>query len=328
MYLRGTRLFKRLIKILVLSILSLTLIVLGMALQAIASNSASVFQAMRDTFSWHTLSQINQRWRDGVLGNQRSSHTNEAVSPIQGDSANRLIRYPNKIEVPCPAQNSSTRVILIGGQSNSANHGGQRFISKYGAQVLNYYDGKCYIAQSPLLGSTGLEGESWTLLGNLMIETGRAQTVILAPTGVAGSEINQWRVGSHYHQLLERSTRSLLQRYRVTEMLWHQGETDYGKHTSQKMYFDLFKEIAQSIRSWGMDAPIYISQTSQCWMDAHWTPNNPVILAQQQLVNPSEKLYAGVNSDLMMNDLDRYDNCHFSGSGQEKFARAWLSLIK
>lgn len=253
--------------------------------------------------------------------------TNHANLPIQGDAFHRLIKYPNKTEVACPKQTERTLVLLISGQSNSANHGGQRYASQYGDQVINYFDGKCYIAQSPLLGSTGLEGDSWTLLGNLLIQQGKAERVVIASTGIAGSAVSQWEVGSPYQQMLQSSTQKLLTQYRVTHMLWHQGETDYGKRTSQEDYEKLFSGIADALRQQGMDAPIYVSQASQCWMDMHWRADNPVVMAQRALVNSEKNIRAGVNSDALMGALDRYDNCHFSGSGQEKFARAWLELL-
>ena len=253
--------------------------------------------------------------------------TNHTGDPIQGDVFHRLTKYPNKTEVGCPKQTERTMVLLISGQSNSANHGGQRYASQYGDKVLNYFDGKCYVAKSPLLGATGLEGDSWTFLGNLLIQQGVADQVIIAPTGIAGSAISQWEVGSPYQQMLQSSAQKLLSQYRVTHMLWHQGETDYGKHTSQADYEKLFTGIVDALRQQGMDAPIYVSQTSQCWMDANWRADNPVTQAQRALVNPEKKIFAGVNSDALMDELDRFDNCHFSGSGQEKFARAWLELL-
>ncbi len=253
-----------------------------------------------------------------------SNHPND---PIQGDRAHRLIKYPNKQEVACPKQTERTKVLLISGQSNSANHGGQRYASAHGDKVINFFEGRCYIAKSPLLGATGLEGDSWTLLGNLMVQSGAADRVIIASTGVAGSAISQWEVGSPYHQLLLANVRTLNNHYRVTHMLWHQGETDYGKQTSQADYMKLFGGIADSLRQEGMTAPIYVSQASQCWMDANWRADNAVAQAQMALVNPAKNIRAGVNSDALMGELDRFDNCHFAGTGQEKFARAWLKLL-
>ena len=228
--------------------------VLGSFLQVRALGSQDIWADMRRIFNEPNPLNANP--------------TNHVGDPIQGDAFHRLTKYPNKTEVSCPKQTERTMVLLISGQSNSANHGGQRYASQYGDKIINYFDGKCYIAKSPLLGATGLEGDSWTLLGNLLIQQGVADQVILAPTG-----------------------------------------------------------IADALRQQGMDAPIYVSQTSQCWMDANWRADNPVTQAQRALISPERKIFAGVNSDALLGELDRFDNCHFAGTGQEKFARAWLNLL-
>ena len=254
--------------------------------------------------------------------------TNDPNALVQGDALNRLIKYPNKQEVACPAQTDQTMVLFIAGQSNSANHGGQRFASAYGDRVLNYSDGKCYIAQSPLLGASGLEGESWTRLGNLLIENNLADRVIISSNGIGGSEIAQWRSGTPYYQMLRANLKQLLSQYQVTQMLWHQGETDYAKNTSQKNYEQGMRDLIKELRSNGLNAPIYVSNTSRCWDDGSWSAVNPVTLAQKALVDSSKQINAGVDSDALMGELDRFDNCHFSGSGQEKFAQAWLGILR
>ena len=231
--------------------------------------------------------------------------TNHPNDPIQGDAAHRLIKYPNKQEVLCPAQTERTYVLLVSGQSNSANHGGQRFASEFGDKVINFHNGKCYIAKSPLLGSTGLEGESWTLLGNLLIKSGAAERVIITTTGVAGSAVSQWEAGGTFATLLLKDVQTLQSRYRVTHMFWHQGETDYGKRTSAADYVKIFTGLAEALRQTGMNAPIYVSNASQCWIDAHWHKDNSVVQAQKSLVNPEKNIRAGVDSDALMGEYGK-----------------------
>lgn len=248
-------------------------------------------------------------------------------NPIQADALNRLIRYPNKQEVPCPPQTARTMVLLVSGQSNSANHAGQRHTSQHGDKVLNYFDGKCYIAQSPLLGSTGLEGESWTLLGNQLIAQGKADRVIIVSTGVAGSSIKQWQIGSDFQKTLVNDYDNLATHYRPTHFLWHQGETDFVNQTTQSEYEQMLAGLLNSLRERGMNAPMYISHTSQCWMNPNWKEDNPIRRAQSTVINTVANTHAGVDSDALMGELDRFDNCHFSETGQEKFARAWLGIL-
>jgi len=75
------------------------------------------------------------------------------------DSLGRLTYIEGKQEISCPIQNKSTAVILVIGQSLSANHASQKFTTKYPESVINYFDGKCYVAASPLLGATNQYGE-------------------------------------------------------------------------------------------------------------------------------------------------------------------------
>ena len=50
-------------------------------------------------------------------------------------------------------------------------------------------------------------------------------------------------------------------------------------------------------------------------------------MIESMSMSAAKNIRAGVNSDALMGELDRFDNCHFAGSGQEKFARAWLDVL-
>lgn len=244
------------------------------------------------------------------------------------DSFGRLVSYPGKIEVECPKQTDKTLVLLIAGQSNTGNHAGQRYESNYGTQIVNYWNGKCYKAESPLLGTTGFLGESWTLLANKLIKEGLAEQVVLVPAGIGGTPISRWQSGGDLNKMQIDVVNATRPQYKFTQVLWHQGESDYGLKTSDSQYTKDFNSLAQSLRKQGVDAPIYVSVATKCGIDPAWSKNNPVALAQNQLPDISKGVYAGPNTDALLNKLDRYDDCHFSGSGQEKFADAWVNAIK
>jgi hypothetical protein len=89
--------------------------------------------------------------------------------PIAVDSAGRLMRYAGKTEAPCPKQTQRTAVLLIAGQSNAANNAAQRHETRHPDRVLNFISGRCYVAASPLLGSTGYAGEPWTLMADELV---------------------------------------------------------------------------------------------------------------------------------------------------------------
>jgi hypothetical protein len=91
--------------------------------------------------------------------------------PTGKDQFGRLLSYPRKIEIACPSQDQMTAVLLVIGQSNAANYQGQRHQSG-DDRVINFSAGHCYRAASPLLGVDGELGETWTLLGTKLIQSG------------------------------------------------------------------------------------------------------------------------------------------------------------
>jgi hypothetical protein len=69
-----------------------------------------------------------------------------------------------KTVLPCP-QNARNAVLLIAGQSLVDNHVDELHKSS-SSQVVNFniYDGKCYAAEDPLLGTSGAQGDFATRL--------------------------------------------------------------------------------------------------------------------------------------------------------------------
>jgi hypothetical protein len=64
------------------------------------------------------------------------------------DDYGRLVAYPGKIQLACPAQAERTGVLLAIGQSNVPNHAATRVIARHGSRVLSFFDGKCHITSS------------------------------------------------------------------------------------------------------------------------------------------------------------------------------------
>ncbi|MBA2651515.1 MAG: hypothetical protein H0U73_04515, partial [Tatlockia sp.] len=118
------------------------------------------------------------------------------------DENYRLISYPGKIATECPSQDKNTAVILVIGQSNSANHGKERMHTSYPNKVFNYFNGKCYAASSPLLGASGEDGEFITPLADYLISKGVYDKVLIIASGVNGSEIKRWAKGGALNKLL------------------------------------------------------------------------------------------------------------------------------
>lgn len=250
------------------------------------------------------------------------------------DKIGRLASDETKTATPCPPQTERTAVLLLLGQSNAGNHGGQRFASRHAAKVVNFYNGSCFVAASPLLGSDGTQGEYWTLLGNLLIETGTFDQVVLAPASISGSLVERWAPGGDLHPAMQETVTGLQKTgYRITHTIWHQGEVDYVVGTSEADYRRRFLSLVDSLRARKIAAPVYVSIASKCLEAVNGgtlthTADNPVTRAQAKLPDAKAGIRPGVNTDAMLDDLDRHDDCHFGASGEQKAAEAWVKLLK
>ena len=141
---------------------------------------------------------VKRTWPVPELKGLVAKLTNQAT---RKDQFGRLLSYPGKTEIACPSQDQMTAVLLVIGQSNAANYQGQRHQSG-DDRVINFSAGHCYRAASPLLGADGELGETWTLLGTKLIQSGLYRTVILIPAAVGGSAIHRWADGGDLNKMM------------------------------------------------------------------------------------------------------------------------------
>jgi hypothetical protein len=244
--------------------------------------------------------------------------------PLALDSAGRLIKYAGKIEVPCPKQTQRTAVLLIAGQSNAANSGAQRHETRHPDRVLNFMSGRCYAAASPLLGSNGFAGEPWTLMADELIDARAFDRVILAPVAVGGS-VAQWAKGGALNTSMIPLIQDLVTHYRVTHVLWHQGESDFALKTDPVRYKEQFLSFADTLRANAVDAKVFVSTATRCLPG--WSAPNAIQAVQQELAADEPRFEAGVDTDKLLSAEDRYDDCHMANSGEAKTASAWAALL-
>ncbi|PDS99982.1 hypothetical protein CO666_33125 [Rhizobium chutanense] len=281
--------------------------------------------ARHEIFPWPQLSAV----RKMVVGQKAA-----APSRYTFDDKERLIGDETKTPVTCPVQTDRTAVLLILGQSNAANDGGQRHRSNYGAHLVNAFDKQCFIAASPLLGSTDTKGEYWTLLGNDLIASGQNDSVVLAPLAYSGSAVARWATGGDINPVLVDTVKQLQDSgYRITSVLWVQGEADLVLGTTAQAYQDHFMSMVDTLRQHGVEAPVYISIASKCLEPSNGgfkehIPDNAIVRAQLALSKSGHGIREGVDSDALLNGDDRYDDCHIGGSGAEKVSRAWLNILR
>lgn len=240
----------------------------------------------------------------------------------------RLLSYPGKVSIPCPPQTDRTAVLLIIGQSNAANTGGQRFNSQSG-RVAAYFDGKCTVAASPLLSTSGIAGEAWSAIGDRLVKSGSFDEAVLVPAAIGGSALSQWISGGDLHSMLQQVVKDAQQHYRITHVIWHQGETDFTIGTSEEAYVSGFQSLARDLRALGVTAPIYVSIATRCEQtDDLWSPDNAISRAQRRLGRSGEGFAPGVDTDTLLSAIDRSDGCHIGGSGMAKVIDGWTDILR
>ena len=241
------------------------------------------------------------------------------------DEYGRLIAYPGKISVPCPAQTADTAVLLAIGQSNVANHAARRVTTRHGRAVLNYFDGACHIAASPLLGASSNGGEFLTLLGDRLVDLRLYNSVVIVSSGIGGSPISRWRQGGDLNAMLVETLRRLARHYQATQVVWHQGESDYANATTSDAYRAAFDSLSATLSANGIAAPIYVAVATRC--GSPWNAENDVAAAQRKLAD-ERRVFLAADTDALLERADRYDSCHFAEPGQAKVATAYAAAIK
>lgn len=248
---------------------------------------------------------------------------------IAFDQYGRLIGYPGKVETTCPNQTARMAVLFVIGQSNSANYAEKKYSTKYPTKVFNYFNGKCYIARSPLLGASGAEGEFITPLADKLIDNGDYESIVIISSGIGGTPIRLWQKGGVLNSMMLAVLAKLGSRYKVTTIIWHQGEADFLEKTSTAHYINHFYSLLDSIRSPGTySPPVYYAIATKCGDNPEWTINNPTAEAQHTLANARTRIHLGADTDkLLLNEDRQSDHCHFSEKGQLKTAYFFAKAI-
>jgi hypothetical protein len=242
------------------------------------------------------------------------------------DSFGRLKAFPDKKEIWCPAQTPDTGLILAIGQSNAANHAEQRYTTKFPTKVYNHWEGKCYVAESPLLGASGEEGEFITQLADKLISNGTYKAVIIVTAAIGSTPVAEWQQGGRLNTMLLSTLHGLNAGFHVTEVVWHQGEADMQYGTSTAAYVASLTSLLASLKAAHVDAPAYVAIATKC-PAGDWNPVNPISVAQRSVID-SGLARLGADTDALLSESDRRpDGCHLSASGQDRVSSAYAEAI-
>ena len=113
-------------------------------------------------------------------------------------------------------------------------------------------------------------------------------------------------------------------RYRVTHVLWHQGESDFALKTDPARYKDQLLSFVATLRANGVDAPV----SSRRRPDADRVGRRETQSKRPNRNSPrAGRFKPGVDTDTLLEPQDRYDDCHFADSGEVKTAAAWAAIL-
>jgi len=245
--------------------------------------------------------------------------------------------FPKKeVEVKSISDRKNTWVFILAGQSNMAGRGlvePQDTIPSERIFTINK-NGKVILAKEPLHfyenTLTGLDcGLSFGK--SIVKETPDRISVLLIPTAVGGSSINQW-LGDSLHRNAKLLTNfkekvAIGKQYGIIKgILWHQGESDTNENDAPH-YKERLTQLVKIFReaAGNENLPILIGELGGYSSNKYWT-----------VVNEQIHLYSSTDSNTAVigtTDLkDKGDSLHFNSDSQRllgrRFAKAYLKLVK
>ncbi len=222
-----------------------------------------------------------------------------------------------------------TMIALTFGQSNAGNRGQKRYTSHH-KNVLVYNDGKLYRAKDPLPGATGPGGSVWSILGDMLIDSGLFKKVIFIPIAIGNTAINCWARGECYDKLNKTLRHLDSAKIKLTHIFWHQGESDNLNNTSRQQYKNDLAVLLKTFRDHNQKAGFYVSIASY-HNEAITKPlgvDTVIRHAQEEFIKENKEVLKGPDTDVLIYAIHRWDAVHFSEYGMKQFAASWLRAIR
>lgn len=220
-------------------------------------------------------------------------------------------------EADCPSPRE-TLLIVAGGQSNAGNYNSNLSASLPNERVFTFFDGKCYVAQDPMLGAEGTRGSLWPPLGaDLARRLDRPVMFILAAAG--GTRYSDWTAtrAPYLDRLRAQISAAKQRRFTPALIIWHQGESDgLASPRAQQVEHDLHA-LASQIMQAAPDAEFYMFQASRCIGPKRASQSGEVRKAQAAVADTVPRIKLGFDTDTLGDDY-RWDKCHFNRFGRQE----------
>ena len=248
------------------------------------------------------------------------------VTPATPHTDFSAMAPPARNERPCGPISGKTAIIVVHGQSNAANFGSVRHSAREAVDNFDPATGKCFAAVDPLLGTDGTGGSFATRLGDILIQAGRYDRVILVPLARGGASLSF--LNDEGAVLITNAISKLKGAgLTPTHILFQQGETDAVSTTTAEEYASLLHQLAKRFRAAGFDAPFYLSRSTKC---NYFGLNNTAAVRAGQLsaVNEALNIRPGPDTDTIGNEGRSPDRCHMNEAGTLANAALWAAFIK
>jgi len=245
-------------------------------------------------------------------------------------------------------------VFVVAGQSNSANHGEEKQVTKSGKVVT--FDGTHWqLSNDPQPGASGSGGSFLPPFGDAIAQRFGVPVGFIA-CGIGATSVREWlpkgakfpnpptltgRVqqlssgqweskGEAFDLLVARMKQMGPHGFRA--VLWHQGESDANQQDQTRtLPGNLYREyleqiIRESRRAIGWEAPWFVAQVS------YHVPGDeasPDIRAAQASLWKDGIAVAGPDSDALKGDFRENGGkgVHFSGPGLREHAARWVEKV-
>ena len=200
--------------------------------------------------------------------------------------------------------------ILVGGCSDKGSDAIAPIISSY--QSVEYTNPHPKTAVMLCIGQSNMTSGMLEYLKTMMLNAGFDE-VQYVNVAVGGSKIARWMPSGDLFELIEEVSDT-----NYTHILVHQGESDYDNDN----YSNMFLAMLQGIRDLGINAPLYLAQTS--WL------NNEIdfgtIRQQGELIDHYDDIHQGAMTDQLGEEY-RLDGSHFNEAGLVAHADLWLRRL-
>lgn len=223
----------------------------------------------------------------------------------------------------------STISLLVFGQSQAVNIA---FDSTYTppsrVDNFNFYNGKNYVAQDPLLGCRYDGGNFATRVAGKLILAGKAQRVVVTNCAIAATTSEQWMPGGIIGDRTRFVLRAMLQAgLRPDAILFQQGESDAAESVDATTRAARVRAIVAYLRQNGSSAPFFVAHSTVLPGEASPSQRSAVREGNRLSLSDSLGIFIGPDADAIGAGKRQSDGTHFTAAGIDQLASMWLAVL-